>query len=34
MENLIKVELKDGIQVIDSRLVAKGLNIKHKNLMD
>jgi len=34
MENLIKVELKDGIQVIDSRLVAKGLNIKHQTLME
>lgn len=34
MEHLIKLELKDGIQVIDSRLIAKGLDIKHKNLME
>lgn len=34
MENIIKVESKNGVQVIDSRLVAKGLNIKHKNLIE
>jgi phage regulator Rha-like protein len=34
MEQLIKVEIKDGVQVIDSRLVAKGLNIKPQNLME
>ncbi len=34
MEELIKVEHKEGIQVVDSRIVAKGLNIKHKNLIE
>ncbi|GAB4401915.1 MAG: hypothetical protein OHK0053_25230 [Microscillaceae bacterium] len=34
MEPLIKVEIKDGIQVVDSRIIAKGLNIKHKSFMD
>ncbi len=34
MENLIKVEHRDGIQVVDSRIVAKGLIIKHKNLIE
>ena len=32
MEQLIKVQIKDGIQVVDSRLVAEGLNIKHPKL--
>lgn len=34
MENLIKIQHKDGIQVVDSRLVAEGLNIKHQNLLE
>lgn len=34
MQNLIQIQLKDGIQVVDSRLVAKGLNIKHQNLIE
>jgi phage regulator Rha-like protein len=34
MQNLVNIELKDGIQVIDSRLIAKGLNIKHQNLIE
>lgn len=34
MQNLVNIELKDGIQVIDSRLIAKGLNINHKSLME
>ncbi|NJL14238.1 MAG: Rha family transcriptional regulator [Microscillaceae bacterium] len=34
MEQLIKVEIKDGIQVVDSRIIAKGLNINHKSLME
>ncbi len=34
MENLVKVELKDNIQVVDSHIVSKGLNIKHKNLIE
>jgi phage regulator Rha-like protein len=34
MENLITVEIKDGIQVVDSRLVAEGLNIKHHNFLE
>jgi phage regulator Rha-like protein len=34
MEQLIKVEIKNGVQVIDSRLVANGLEIQHKNLME
>jgi len=33
-DTLLKIENKDGIQVVDSRLVAKGLNIKHKTLME
>lgn len=34
MENLIKIQHKDGIQVVDSRLIAEGLNINHKSLME
>lgn len=34
MQNLVNIELKDGIQVIDSRLIAKGLIIKHKSLIE
>lgn len=33
-ENLLKIENKEGTQVVDSRLIAGGLNIKHKNLME
>jgi len=33
-ETLLKIENKEGNQVVDSRLIAKGLNIKHKNLME
>jgi hypothetical protein len=32
MGNLIKIEIKSGVQVIDSRLISKGLDIKHQNL--
>lgn len=34
MKNLIKIELKEDVQVVDSRLVANGLNINHKSLME
>lgn len=34
MKDLIQIELKEGIQVIDSRIIAKGININHKSLME
>ncbi|TAH29045.1 MAG: transcriptional regulator [Cytophagales bacterium] len=33
MEQL-EIQKLNGIQVVDSRIIAKGLNIKHQNLME
>ncbi|TAE74950.1 MAG: hypothetical protein EAZ85_03680 [Bacteroidetes bacterium] len=34
MEHQLEIQNINGIQVIDSRIIAKGLNIKHKNLLE
>ncbi len=34
MEHQLEIQNLNGIQVIDSRIIAKGLNIKHQNLME
>lgn len=34
LEEIIQIQVKEGVQVVDSRLIAKGLNIQHKNLME
>ena len=34
MNQIIKIDIVEGNQVIDSRIVAEGLGIKHKNLLE
>jgi hypothetical protein len=34
MEHQLEIQNLNGIQVIDSRIIAKGLNINHKSLME
>ncbi len=34
MEHQLEIQNLNGIQVVDSRIIAKGLNIKHKNLIE
>ncbi len=34
MNQLIKIETVEGNQVIDSRIVAEGLGVKHKTLLE
>lgn len=34
MNELIKIEVVEGNQVVDSRIVAEGLGIKHRNLLE
>jgi phage regulator Rha-like protein len=34
MEQLLEIQNLNGIQVIDSRIISKGLNINHKSLME